>query len=25
VERGDMEASAAVLDGDIVWHESMPG
>jgi uncharacterized protein len=25
VERGDMETFAAVLDDDIVWHESMPG
>jgi ketosteroid isomerase-like protein len=25
VERGDMEAFAAALDDDIVWHESMPG
>src|SRR5262245_43350394 len=23
--RGDMAAFAAVLDDDIVWHESMPG
>jgi ketosteroid isomerase-like protein len=25
MERGDLEAFAAVLDDDIVWHESMPG
>jgi ketosteroid isomerase-like protein len=25
VERGDVDAFAAVLDDDIVWHESMPG
>jgi ketosteroid isomerase-like protein len=25
VERGDLETFAAVLDDDIVWHESMPG
>jgi ketosteroid isomerase-like protein len=25
VERGDMEAFAALLDDGIVWHESMPG
>lgn len=25
VERGDMDGFAAVLDEDIVWHESMPG
>jgi uncharacterized protein len=25
VERGDVEAFAAALDDDIVWHESMPG
>ena len=25
VERGDMEAFAAALDDDILWHESMPG
>jgi ketosteroid isomerase-like protein len=25
IERGDMEAFAAALDEDIVWHESMPG
>lgn len=25
VERSDMEAFAAALDDDIVWHESMPG
>ncbi len=25
VEQGDLEAFAAVLDPDVVWHESMPG
>jgi ketosteroid isomerase-like protein len=25
IERGDLPAFTAVLDDDIVWHESMPG